>query len=139
MTAYKVALKRREPVARDTIAFTFEKPAGFNFKPGQAVELSLNRRPGDAAFLQELQGHERRHRGTFRLIATMTGAAEADGAWKGRTGVIDAELVRSVIVQPSLPVFYVAGPPAMVAEMRGLLNRMGFEDDDIRSEDFSGY
>lgn len=244
MTAHEVtlvALKRREVVARDTQAFVFERPAGFAFKPGQAIDLSLidpvetdakgsrrafsivsapfedhivvatrmrdsafkrtlqgmpiggrvrmegpfgsltlhgnrsrpavfvaggigitpfmsilrqaahdrlpqvidllysNRRPEDAAFLQELRSLEQAHRGSFRLLATMTDAAGAGLAWSGRAGLVDAELVRSVVVRPSLPIFYVAGPPAMVADMRRLLNRMGIQDDDIRSEDFSGY
>jgi len=241
MTTPEIALKRREPVARETFAFGFEKPAGFSFKPGQAIDLTLidpvetdakgsrrafsvvsapfedeivvatrmrdsafkrtlrnlpiggrvqldgpfgsltlhgnrsrpaiilaggigitpfmsiirqathdrlpqvikllysNHRPEDAPFLHELQQLEQQFRGSFRLIPTMTAALEAPQGWSGRTGVIDEELVRSVIVEPSLPIFYTAGPPGMVAAMRHLLNRMGVEDDDIRSEDFSGY
>ncbi len=37
------------------------------------------------------------------------------------------------------PVFYVVGPPGMVASMRAELNRIGVDDDDIRSEEFFGY
>lgn len=63
----------------------------------------------------------------------------APAEWSGRHGLIDAELIRGVIVPPSAPVFYVVGPPAMVAGMRRLLNDVGIQDDDIRSEDFAGY
>ena len=38
-TSLRVALKARQPVAEATVAFRIEKPAGFAFKPGQAVEL----------------------------------------------------------------------------------------------------
>lgn len=240
MSAHDVTLRRREAVARDTFAFVFDKPAGFTFKAGQAVDLTLveppetdakgarrafsivsapyekelvvatrardsafkrtlrglapgarvqmegpfgsltlhgnrsrpavfiaggigitpfmsmlrqalhdrlpqvitllysNRRPEDAAFLAELERLEQRHRGRLALVPTMTdGATPAE--WSGRRGKIDAGLIRGVIAGPSRPVFYVVGPPAMVAGMRGVLNGMGIEDDHIRSEDFSGY
>lgn len=41
MTSMTVRLRRREEVAHDTTAFHFDKPAGFMFKAGQAVELVL--------------------------------------------------------------------------------------------------
>ncbi len=96
-----------------------------------------NRRPEDAPFLKELQEMEQERRGSFQLVATMTGAADPD--WHGRVGTINSELIEKVRVPPPMPIFYVAGPPAMVAAMRGILSGMGIEDDDIRSEDFSGY
>jgi len=35
----KIALKQREQVADGTMAFLFDKPADFTFKPGQAIDL----------------------------------------------------------------------------------------------------
>lgn len=241
MSTYEVKLLRRDAVARDTLAVAFTKPAGFTFKPGQAIDLTLieppatdakgnrrafsivsaphegeivlatrvrdsafkrvlqglaigapaqldgpfgslllhgdrsrpaiflaggigitpfvsilrhavhdaaprvikllysNRQPGDAPFLQELQQLAGAQRGWFQLVPTMTERGINGHAWQGRTGLIDASLVNSVIVPPSRPVFYVVGPPAMVAAMREMLGRMGIADDDIRSEDFAGY
>ena len=42
---------------------------------------------------------------------------------------------------PSLqgPIYYLAGPPAMVAAMRRMLTETGIDEDDIRTEEFSGY
>jgi len=37
------------------------------------------------------------------------------------------------------PIYYVAGPPAMVGGMRKLLVASGFNEDDIRTEEFAGY
>jgi ferredoxin-NADP reductase len=37
------------------------------------------------------------------------------------------------------PIYYVAGPPAMVTGMRKMLVGAGFEEDDIRTEEFGGY
>ena len=41
MTAYDTRLQGREEVASGTMAFHFEKPAGFTFKPGQAIDVVL--------------------------------------------------------------------------------------------------
>jgi hypothetical protein len=32
-----------------------------------------------------------------------------------------------------------AGPPAMLAGLRAMLNKAGIDDDDIRAEEFAGY
>jgi ferredoxin-NADP reductase len=37
------------------------------------------------------------------------------------------------------PVYYVVGPPAMVAAMKRLLEQMDLDEMQIRSEDFIGY
>ena len=100
--------------------------------------LYSNRRPQDAAFLAELEALQKKFQG-FQLVATMTAADGPDSTWSGRKGVIGAELIRTFVPKPVTPVFYLAGPPEMVAAMRDTLNRAGFDDDDIRSEDFAGY
>jgi ferredoxin-NADP reductase len=41
MSLSTVRLQRREEVAQGTMAFHFDKPPGFSFKPGQAIELVL--------------------------------------------------------------------------------------------------
>ena len=37
------------------------------------------------------------------------------------------------------PIYYIAGPPVMVAAMRQMIVAAGADEDDIRTEDFSGY
>jgi ferredoxin-NADP reductase len=37
------------------------------------------------------------------------------------------------------PIYYVAGPSAMVKALHEMLNKAGIKDDDIRAEEFSGY
>ena len=51
MSTHEVTLKGREEVAHGTIAFRFEKPAGFSYKPGQAVEIFIDP-PGAGETLQ---------------------------------------------------------------------------------------
>jgi ferredoxin-NADP reductase len=238
-SAHAVTLLRTERVAHETYAYAFAKPAGFRFKPGQALELVLhdptqpaldlrrvfsivsapgenelvvvtrrrdsdfkralatlavgalahiegpfgslllhanvsrpavfiaggigitpfvsmlrqaarddreqvisllysNHRPEDSAFLGELTAYAREHSGRF-VLRTVYTASSTDPGLPPNLGRINDALISSVIVPPSAPIFYVAGPPGMVAGFRDVLNRMGIPDDDIRSEDFAGY
>jgi ferredoxin-NADP reductase len=41
LLGYRPKLLRRVEVAEGTMAFHFEKPPGFDFKPGQSADLSL--------------------------------------------------------------------------------------------------
>jgi ferredoxin-NADP reductase len=240
MNTYQVRLEGREEIAGSTIAFHFEKPAGFSFKPGQAIDVILidspatddqaarhtfslvsapfqdelvvatrmrnsafkhalkalsigspakidgpfgslalhndrarpavfmaggigitpfmsilrqaaqdqlpqrllllysNRRPEDAAFLAELQQLEQKNK-NFRMIATMTEMSKSSRSWKGETRMINEDLVKRAIDDHSAPIYYLVGPPGMVEAMRQTLNRIGINDDDIRSEEFYGY
>jgi ferredoxin-NADP reductase len=102
------------------------------------VLLYSNRRPEDSAFLGELQRLEGENR-NFRLVATMTRMQESTLPWMGETGVIDEALVKRICGELPNPIYYVAGPPAMVAGLRDTLERAGVDGDDIRSEEFYGY
>jgi len=237
MKTYETRLKGSEEVADGTMAFHFDKPDGFRFKPGQAIDLILdglpagderhtfsiasapgqdelvvatrmrdsafkralrglaagapvkvegpsgsltlhgdaaraavfiaggigitpfmsmlrhaaaepsarqftliysNRRPEDAAFLDEL-GKLAQSQGNFRLAATMTQPGKSARQWDGARGQIDGARIREVCGGLAAPVYYLAGPPAMVEGMREVLNEAGVSDDDIRSEEFFGY
>jgi len=109
-------------------------------RDGHARELILvysNRRPEDAAFLDELQAIAKQNKGV-RVIATMTDIARSKRPWDGRVGAIDEALIASVNTDVT-PVYYLVGPPGLVEALRDTLNRMGISDDDIRSEEFYGY
>lgn len=107
-------------------------------QPRQIALLYSNRRPEDAAYLEELL-RLARNDGRFRLVATMTQMAQSARPWHGQTRPIDAAMVAAAAEGLPAPIYYVAGPPAMVDAMRGLLGEAGIDDDDIRSEDFYGY
>ena len=100
--------------------------------------LYSNRRPEDAAFLEELQGLASTHR-HLRLVATMTESARSGVRWEGETRPIGEELVKRAAKDLPHPVFYVAGPPGMVVAARRALAAAGIDDDDVRSEEFHGY
>ena len=107
-------------------------------QPQRLPLIYSNRRPEDAAFLAELQQLEQLNKG-FRLVATMTEMAKSGRQWDGETRLIDADLVKRVGGQLPAPVYYLAGPPAMVEALRKTLNGAGIDDDDVRSEEFYGY
>jgi ferredoxin-NADP reductase len=240
MTPHEVKLLRRETVAAGTMAFHLEKPADFQFKAGQTIDLTLidppetdssgdtrafslvsaphenelgiatrlgrsafkrvlsqfppgsplritgpfgsftlhknpgrvavflaggigitpffgiikdathqklphalflfysNKRPEDAAFLNELRELEQAN-SRFRLVGTMTEMDRSGAAWDGEKGYIDAAMLTRHLGDLSGPVYYLAGPPAMVAALRKVLEEAGVDEDDIRTEEFSGY
>jgi len=97
-----------------------------------------NRRPEDAAFLDILQGLEKTNP-NFRLVAAMTEMARSDREWKGETGFINGEMLARHLGTLHGPIYYVAGPPPMVTAMREMLVGAGVDEDDIRTEEFTGY
>lgn len=97
-----------------------------------------NRRPEDAPFLEELQSLERQNP-NYKLIATMTQMRLSNRSWHGETGMINKEMLARSLTGLRSPIYYLAGPPGMVGELRNMLNCIGIDDDDIRSEEFAGY
>jgi ferredoxin-NADP reductase len=102
------------------------------------VLLYSNRRPEDSAFLAELQALQESNP-DFRLVATMTEMEKSARPWAGERRFVDAAFVREAVLHLPDPIFYVAGPPAMVEAIRRTLAEAGIDEDDIRSEDFVGY
>jgi ferredoxin-NADP reductase len=97
-----------------------------------------NRRPEDAAFLDTLQTLETTNP-NFRLICTMTEMSKSKREWKGETVLIEKQMLSRHLAVLQGPIYYIAGPPTMVAAMRQTLVGAGVEEDDIRAEEFAGY
>jgi ferredoxin-NADP reductase len=97
-----------------------------------------NRRPEDAPFLEELQALQQQNR-NYTLIGTMTQMAKSHSRWDGETGYINQKMLAKYIKDAKSPIYYVVGPPKMVKGLRTMLNLVGVDDDDIRTDEFSGY
>lgn len=97
-----------------------------------------NRRPEDAAFLDALQSLAS-SRPNFQLIATMTQMAGSSRTWNGEVGFITGEMLARHLRILQGPIYYIAGPPAMVAGLRDVVVGAHVDEDDIRTEDFAGY
>lgn len=240
MANYKIKLKSRKEIAKGTMAFHFEKPAGFNFTAGQCGDFTLpnppetdtegnirsfslagapfeedliiatrmrdtafkrslktiplgteltleapwgelvlhedahipavfliggigitpirsivlqathdnlplklflfysNRRPEEAAFLDELTAAQKANP-NFTLVTTMTGMEKSAAQWNGETGHVTQATLMKVIDDLTLPIYYISGPPKMVAAMQKILTDAGVKNSEIRSEEFTGY
>jgi ferredoxin-NADP reductase len=106
---------------------------------GQPLVLFYsNRRPEDAAFLDELQalaqpGSE------VQVVATMAEMEKSQRPWHGRRGFIGEAMLREVLRDLSEPTYYVAGPPAMVLAMVAMLEAAGVAKRSIVADVFAGY
>lgn len=97
-----------------------------------------NRRPEDAPFLENL-GKLEKSNPNFRLIATMTEMHRSKRKWDGETGLIDKAMLSRYVNDLRGPIFYIAGPPGMVTEIRKMLLASSVNEDDIRADEFAGY
>lgn len=97
-----------------------------------------NRRPEDAAFIEELRALANRNP-NMAFIPTMTQADQSAEKWTGERGYITKDLVEKYVRDRTNAMYYAAGPQTMVAAMRKLANDAGVSNDDIKTEEFSGY
>jgi ferredoxin-NADP reductase len=165
-TAFKRVLRAAEPGTQVkvegpygdlTLSATSRRPAvflagGIGITPFRSIVLDAarnkvqrpqflfysNRRPEDAAFLGELRQLQKENP-NFTLVATMTQPQKSQQAWQGLTGHIDKRMLQDSIGNLATPIYYIAGPPGMVAALHATLNDAGVSDDDIRAEEFAGY
>lgn len=103
--------------------------------PHRLILFYSNRRPEDAPFLQELRDL-RTENAHYTLVDTMTAGGDAGSVESGR---ISKEMLARHIGDLNGPIYYVAGPPDMVAAMQRILYSAGLKNDAIRAEEFSGY
>src|ERR1700674_3305826 len=96
-----------------------------------------NRYLEDAAFINALWKLERANP-RFRFVPTLTRVANNNG-WKGKIGRISSEMLLTHVGILRGPIYYIAGPPTMVAAARRTLSEVGVDEDDIRTEEFAGY
>lgn len=97
-----------------------------------------NKTPEDAAFLDELIDAQKRNP-NFTFIGSMTDMEKSKKEWKGETGFFTKEMLQKYITDLSLPIYYISGPADMVASIRKTLTEAGVDEDNIRTEEFSGY
>jgi ferredoxin-NADP reductase len=103
------------------------------------VLIYSSKTPADIVFRAELEEFARRSH-TIRLLHTITRPEQASEPWAGRTGRIDAELIREGMRGIRHPLVYVAGPPGFVSETKRLLDEEAHvSKDDLRTDEFDGY
>jgi ferredoxin-NADP reductase len=106
--------------------------------PHHLLLFYSNRRPEDAAFLDEMEELEKEN-SNYKFIGTMTEMAGSNRGWRGETGYINQEMIAKYIGDLAAPIYYIAGPPKMVEAMQKALGDAGVASDDVRAEEFAGY
>jgi ferredoxin-NADP reductase len=110
--------------------------AAYNKLPHKIFLFHSNRRPQDAPFLESLR---KVLNPNCVLVGTMTQMEESTQTWGGETGHITKEMLAKYVGDLSLPIYYVAGPPAMLKSLQQVLFDAGVNDSQIKIEEFEGY
>jgi ferredoxin-NADP reductase len=97
-----------------------------------------NRHIEDAAFMDTLWDLEMSNR-NFHFVPTFTRIEPGHRGWRGATGPISEQLLCQHIGDLQHPIYYVAGPPGMVAAAHQTLAEFGVPEEDIQIEHFAGY
>jgi ferredoxin-NADP reductase len=95
-----------------------------------------NRNPQEAAFMDRLENWSRLNQ-NLKLIATVT--ASRNSSWPYEFGRIDRAMLTKHLPEIQNSVYYLCGPPPMVAAMRQLLDDLGVSEDNVKTEEFAGY
>lgn len=118
--------------------YSMSRYAAARSLPHRITLFYSNRRPEDTAFLDELLKLPAQNP-NFTFIGTMTEMEKSSQAWGGENGYINAAMLKRHLVDAEDALYYLAGPAGMVAALRKMLNESGVNNDDIRTEEFTGY
>ena len=73
----------------------------------------------------------------FTFVPVLTEIAPA--GWQGERGRIDEAMLKRHIPDLNVPIYYLSGPAVMGKAMRQLLEGIGVNEDNMRTEEFAGY
>ena len=108
---------------------------------GLARDLWLfysNRRPEDAAFLDELMALPKRNP-KIRFVGTMVEMDKSSRSWSGDRGFLDRAMLERHLKSLAGNVYYIAGPPGLVEAMQRMLTGASVAEDAIHTDEFIGY
>jgi ferredoxin-NADP reductase len=94
-----------------------------------------NRSESDIVFKKEFEEMANQNK-NLKVVFILN---EASNAWKGATGVINAEMVKKEVPDYKERVFYACGPPPMVQAMEKLVKDLGLPPTQLRLEAFTGH
>ena len=104
--------------------------------PHSLILFYSNRTPAATAFLDDFEGWAKQNP-KLKFLPTITDAK--DSSWRYEVGRIGQDLVKRHVPDLQNSIYYLAGPPAMVAGMRQLLESLGVSEDNLKTEEFAGY
>jgi len=106
--------------------------------PHRITLIYSNRNPEGAAFYPEL-ARIAGEMPNFRFLPTMTNAGASRPPWVGETRYVNVDLLRDLIGEMTAPIFYLAGPPGLVAAVGKAVLDAGLAPAHVRTEEFEGY
>ena len=118
-------------------AYSMIKEATDKKLPHKIYLFYSNRRPEDAAYIEDLKLFEKKNP-NFKLIATMTEPEKSKVVWNGETGFINKSMLEKYLDNLNSPTYYIAGLSDMVNAMRKLLKQLNINEENIKAEDFDG-
>ncbi len=98
--------------------------------------LYSNKTPEDAAYTADFEEFARNNP-NFTFVPVYTNLS--DQTWSGETGYIDQAMLQRYVKDITVPIYYLSGPAGMVGAMRKMLVSAGVNEDNIKTEEFSGY
>lgn len=106
--------------------------------PHPITLIYSNRTPEGAAFHAELSDIARARAGCT-YVPTMSQAELSQQPWNGERRYVDAAFLRDHVQDMTAPIFYLAGPPGLVAGIVKVLADAGADPAHVRAEEFKGY
>ncbi len=111
------------------------KQALYDGSGHQMTLFHANRTSMDAPFESDFQELATRH-GNFHYVSVY-GEEESDGAEQGR---MNADILKKYVGNVQAPIYYLSGPEGMVKAIRQMLvGELAISEDNIRTEEFTGY
>ena len=104
--------------------------------PHKITLLYSNKTASDAAFTSDFEYFAQQNR-NFKFVPVYPQEQEKGSA--GEHGIIDAPMLKKYVPDVVAPIYYLSGPAGMVKAMREMLVDVGANEDNIRTEEFSGY
>lgn len=104
--------------------------------PHHITLLYSNKTAADAAFTADFENLAKQN-ANFKFVPVYADASAAE--WAGERGFIDEKMLKRYVPDIAAPIYYLSGPAGMVKAMREMLVAAGANEDNIRTEEFSGY
>lgn len=95
-----------------------------------------NKTPKDTAFLDDLKFFASENP-QFTFVPVMTRTTPEE--WSGESGHVTKEMLTKYVKDLTTPIYYLSGPASMVKAMRQILMDVKVNEDNIRTEEYSGY
>jgi ferredoxin-NADP reductase len=106
--------------------------------PHRITLIYSNRTPAGTAFHDEFVRLAQTH-SNLHYIPTMTQADKSGQPWDGERRPVTADFLRGRITDIPTAIFYLAGPPGLVAGVNKTLSDAGADPARIYCEEFAGY